>query len=79
MIDADSVDVMHSADGAELLDEVLAVLTRYVVLPNTHAAAAVTLWIATTHALPAFGEIDRARHTVQTVVSATERRGVTGG
>lgn len=25
------------------------------------------------------GEIDRARHTVQTVVSATERRGVTGG
>ena len=41
-------------DGAELLDDLRAALTKYVVLPDTHAAAAVTLWIATTHALPAF-------------------------
>jgi hypothetical protein len=41
-------------DGAELLDDLRATLTRYVVFPNEHAAAAVPLWIATTHALPAF-------------------------
>lgn len=40
--------------GAELLDDLLAVLNTYVVLPDRHAAAAVTLWIAATHALPAF-------------------------
>ena len=41
-------------DGAELLDELLATITRYVAFPDEHAAAAATLWIATTHALPAF-------------------------
>ena len=41
-------------DGAQVLDELLAVLTKYVVLPDRHATAAVTLWIAATHALPAF-------------------------
>jgi hypothetical protein len=40
-------------DGAELLDELRATLTRYVVFPSEHAAAAVTLWIAATHTLPA--------------------------
>jgi hypothetical protein len=41
-------------DGAELLDEVHATLERYVVFPDRHSAVAVTLWIATTHALHAF-------------------------
>jgi Protein of unknown function (DUF3631) len=41
-------------DGLELLDELHSALMRYVVFPSEHAAAAVTLWIATTHALPAF-------------------------
>lgn len=41
-------------DGSELLDDVRAALTKYVVLPDAHAANAVTLWIATTHTLPAF-------------------------
>ena len=54
MIDADSVEPIPGADGVALLDELLAVLTRYVIFPTTHTAAAVTLWIATTHALPAF-------------------------
>lgn len=40
--------------GAELLDELAGTLKHYVVLPDEHAAVAVTLWIATTHALPAF-------------------------
>lgn len=41
-------------DGVALLDELRAVLMRYVAFPDEHAAVAVTLWIAATHALPAF-------------------------
>jgi Protein of unknown function (DUF3631) len=37
-------------DGAQLLGELRAALTRYVILPSAHAAVAVTLWIAATHA-----------------------------
>ncbi|WP_162131292.1 DUF3631 domain-containing protein [Mycolicibacterium chubuense] len=46
--------VRDEIDGAELLDDVRAALTKYVVLPDRHAANAVTLWIAATHTLPAF-------------------------
>lgn len=42
------------ADGAQLLDDLRATLNKYVVLPDGHTAAAVTLWITTTHCLPAF-------------------------
>lgn len=45
---------LDNPDGAELLDDLRATLKRYVVLPDEHAAVAITLWIATTHALPAF-------------------------
>ena len=41
-------------DGAALLDELCATLTSYVVFADEHAPAAVALWIATTHCLPAF-------------------------
>lgn len=41
-------------EGHQVLDELLETITKYVVLPDRHAAAAVTLWIAATHALPAF-------------------------
>ena len=41
-------------DGGRVLDELRDVLTTYVVFMDSHTAAAVTLWIATTHALPAF-------------------------
>lgn len=41
-------------DGAQLLDELRGTIEKYVVLPDKNVAAAVTLWIATTHALPAF-------------------------
>lgn len=41
-------------DGAQVLDELREALTKYVVFANAHAAAAVTLWVATTHAVPAF-------------------------
>ncbi len=41
-------------EGAEPLDEPRDTLTRYVVFTDNHAAVAATLWIATTHTLPAF-------------------------
>lgn len=53
MIDANSVEPMRE-NGAALLDDLRAVLTNYVVLPDAHSASATTLWIAATHALTAF-------------------------
>ncbi|WP_246398509.1 DUF3631 domain-containing protein [Mycobacterium vicinigordonae] len=41
-------------DGARLLDELLAILTRYVVFPDAEAAVAVALWVAATHAIEAW-------------------------
>jgi len=41
-------------DGAALLAELHAALTRYVVLPSVEAADAIVLWIAATHAAPAW-------------------------
>lgn len=41
-------------DGVELLNAAHAVLTDYVVLPTPEAADAMVLWVAVTHALPAF-------------------------
>jgi hypothetical protein len=40
--------------GARLLDDLLSTIKRYVVFPDEHAAVSATLWIAATHALPAF-------------------------
>ena len=48
----DDLDVQ--LDGAALLDELHAALTRYVVLPSPEAADAIVLWIAATHAAPAW-------------------------
>ncbi|MFC7484614.1 hypothetical protein ACFQX7_37730 [Luedemannella flava] len=41
-------------NGADLLDQLRAILTRYVVLPSPAAADAVTLWIAASHAQAAW-------------------------
>jgi hypothetical protein len=43
-----------AVDGAALLDELLSTIKRYVIFPDEHAAISTALWIATTHALPAF-------------------------
>jgi hypothetical protein len=51
-IDRDGQPIVGS--GAALLDELRATFTRYVAFPDHHASAAVTLWTAATHALPAF-------------------------
>jgi hypothetical protein len=56
------------ASGAALLDALLAALTRYVILPSTYAADAVVLWIAATHAQPAWA------HAPRLVIRAPEKR-----
>ncbi|GAA3180548.1 DUF3631 domain-containing protein [Nonomuraea roseoviolacea] len=54
--------------GATLLDALLAALTRYVILPTPQAAHAVALWIAATHAQPAWP------HAPRLVIRAPEKR-----
>lgn len=47
-------EVWAEEDGAALLDELRATSARYVAFSSEHASAAVALWTAATHALPAF-------------------------
>ncbi|MEV0348650.1 DUF3631 domain-containing protein [Nonomuraea sp. NPDC050680] len=54
--------------GAALLDRLRAALTRYVILPSPEAADAVTLWIAATHAQPAWA------HAPRLVIRGPEKR-----
>ncbi|MFD0924052.1 DUF3631 domain-containing protein [Saccharopolyspora rosea] len=54
--------------GAALLDELHSALTRYVILPSPQAVDAVTLWIAATHAQPAWA------HAPRLVIRAPEKR-----
>jgi hypothetical protein len=46
-------------EGAVILTRLYFTLTRYVILPSPEAAAAVTLWIAATHAQPAWAHAPR--------------------
>jgi hypothetical protein len=46
-------------EGAAILGQLHAVLTRYVILPSDKAAVAVALWIAATHAQPAWAHAPR--------------------
>ncbi|RZT15214.1 uncharacterized protein DUF3631 [Kribbella sp. VKM Ac-2569] len=55
-------------DGAELLNDVAATITRYVILPSPAALIAVVLWIAATHAVPAWNCAARL------VIRAPQRR-----
>ncbi|MET7424212.1 DUF3631 domain-containing protein [Dactylosporangium sp. NPDC005555] len=55
-------------DGAAILDRLHAVITRYVVLPSPEAIDAVVLWIAATHAMPAWA------HAPRLVIRAPEKR-----
>jgi Protein of unknown function (DUF3631) len=45
--------------GEQLLDDVLATVNRYVKFPDDHAAVAVTLWIAATHAIECWNAAPR--------------------
>jgi hypothetical protein len=46
-------------DGAQLLDEILETLTRFVIFPSEEAAVAYTLWITATHAQPSWEHATR--------------------
>lgn len=59
---------LDTATGAALLDAVRAALVRYVVLPTPYAVDAVTLWIAATHAQPAWA------HAPRLVIRGPEKR-----
>ncbi|GAB2565121.1 DUF3631 domain-containing protein [Kribbella endophytica] len=61
-------DQADAVDGAELLDDVAATISRYVILPSTSALIAVVLWIAATHAMKAWNCAARL------VIRAPERR-----
>jgi Protein of unknown function (DUF3631). len=55
-------------DGAAILDQLHATITRYVVLPSPEAIDAVVLWIAATHAQTAWA------HAPRLVIRAPEKR-----
>lgn len=57
-----------NTDGAAILDRLHAAITRYVVLPSPEAVDAVVLWIAATHAMPAWA------HAPRLVIRAPEKR-----
>lgn len=55
-------------DGADLLDRVEAAILRYVSLPSPAAVVGIVLWIAATHAQPAWA------HAPRLVIRAPEKR-----
>ena len=55
-------------EGALILDQLHAIITRYVILPSAEAAVAVALWIAATHAQDAWACAPRL------VIRAPEKR-----
>jgi hypothetical protein len=57
-----------AADGAHILSDLHAILTRYVILPSAEAAVAVVLWTAASHAQPAW------QHAPRLVIRAPEKR-----
>jgi Protein of unknown function (DUF3631) len=61
-------DLVEPIDGAAILGQVHAAITRYVVLPSPEAIDAVVLWIAATHAQPAWA------HAPRLVIRAPEKR-----
>lgn len=58
----------RTTDGAAVLAELRATLTRYVVLPSREAVVAVALWIAATHAQDAWA------HAPRLVIRGPEKR-----
>jgi hypothetical protein len=55
-------------EGAAILRQLHAILTRYVILPSAEAAVAVTLWTAASHAQAAW------QHAPRLVIRAPEKR-----
>jgi hypothetical protein len=56
---ADKTQAAPERDGAEVLDDLVAVLDRFVIMPHRSAVHAVALWVAATHAQPAWTNATR--------------------
>src|SRR5271166_298025 len=65
---AENPDAAPLALGDQLLDDLLATVNRYVKLPDDHAAVAVTLWTAATHAIDCWNAAPRL------VISSPQKR-----
>ncbi|ONH33638.1 DUF3631 domain-containing protein [Pseudofrankia asymbiotica] len=65
---ADEAEAGAELDGAEVLDQLHALFTRYVVFPDPESADAVVLWTAATHAVPAW------EHAPRLVFCSPEKR-----
>jgi Protein of unknown function (DUF3631) len=63
-----STNGVRPVNGATILDALRTAVTRYVVLPSPAATDAVVLWIAATHAQPAWA------HAPRLVIRAPEKR-----
>ncbi|SNY53717.1 DUF3631 domain-containing protein [Paractinoplanes atraurantiacus] len=61
-------DLPPPPEGAAILDRLHATLTRYVILPSAEAIDAAVLWIAATHAQPAW------TYAARLVIKAPEKR-----
>jgi hypothetical protein len=57
-----------TTSGAELLERLRVALTKFVVMPSGHAAVAVVLWIAASHAQPAW------EHATRLVIKSPVKR-----
>ncbi len=57
--DRERAGLTADGDGAAVLDELRAVIGRYVVLPSEEALIAVTLWVAASHIQPALQHAPR--------------------
>lgn len=66
--DPDLPDPDGPVDGAQLLKELHATITRYVALPSEQAADAMVLWVAATHAQTAW------EHAARLVLTSPEKR-----
>jgi hypothetical protein len=58
----------HGLSGDDLLNKVLATLTRYVAFANEHQAVAVVLWIVATHVLAAW------QHATRLIINSPQKR-----
>jgi hypothetical protein len=67
ILDANDIDPMQ-IDGAELLDQVRACLTRHVAFANEHQSVAVTLWAAATHAVHCW------HHATRLAITSPQKR-----
>lgn len=68
VIDAETTDPVHDISGADLLNHVCDAIKKYVAFADEHQPVAITLWIAATHALPAW------HHATRLAITSPQKR-----